>query len=345
MSSIGEAGLQQATQMHAALSEGLDAVSNFQKVTFEQYVRLILPMDGSVFWVKSALLCDQMLFSAYRFNAAALQEAASSRTSSKLVVAEGDLHYATQNTQGESDADVMNRVVFTSKTLIEGLQEVGPYVTYMAEIDGIRFAFSSRGQLQQNADLYHYVGTAVYATMDTQVIDNPGELDVQNVVVSNSLPIFLAMNYYVPEVYEDFGNLTLPIYPSYLVPNNLPPPFAAVHIEPWATEALASAPLLDSTLSHSQLARDRVKITLYGKRNGDAQDFMDFLFQQSINYDQFGMMGLPILRDEKKTQVELGTVAQKKSFEFDISYYQTRARDIARQLIESAPVTALGNPL
>lgn len=345
MSSIGEAGLQQSTSMHAALGAGLDQVSNFQRVAFEQYVRLILPLDGSVFWVKADLLVDQMLYSAYRFNAAALSEVAGSINASKTVVAEGDLHYSTQNTQGEGDSDVINRVAFTSKTLVEGLQNIGPYVMYMAEIDGIKFSFSSRGKLQQNADIYHYVGNAVYASMATQVIDCMEYFDSANVVVSNSLPIFMAMNYYVPQVYEAFGNLTLPIYPSYLVPNNLPPPFATVHIEPSSTTALASAPSLGSTLSHTQLSKDRVKFTVYGERNYNAQDLIDFLYQQSENYDQFGMMGMPILRDEKKTQVELGTIAQKKSFEFDVSYYQTRARDIARQLIASAPVTAQVNHL
>lgn len=324
----------QSTQMHAALNAGINTVSNFQQLTFDKYVRLILPMDGFVFWAKASLLVDTMLFSAYRFNAAALKEVTQSAFSGNQVIARDvDVHYSTQNTQNEENADVINKVVVTSATLIEGLQEVGPYVMYLATIDGIRFSFSSRGFLQQNANIYHYAGNAVYASMATQVIDDPNDLDVENVVVSNSLPIWLSFNYYNNQPWEPFGNKTMPLYPSYLIPNNLPPPFAAVHIIPESTQVLTGAPYLGPMYQHLQLTKERVKITLYGERNGDAQDFVDFVLQQSMNYEQFGIMNMPTLRDEKKTQVELGTIAIKKSIEFEINYYQTRIRDIARELI------------
>jgi hypothetical protein len=47
----------------------------------------------------------------------------------------------------------------------------------------------------------------------------------------------------------------------------------------------------------------------------------------------------PIMRDEKRIQSELDLLAMKKTIEFDVSYYQTRTADIARQLILSAIVS------
>jgi len=45
---------------------------------------------------------------------------------------------------------------------------------------------------------------------------------------------------------------------------------------------------------------------------------------------------MPIIRDEVRTQSELNVRGMKKSIEFEISYYQSVAQDIARQLILSS---------
>ena len=47
-------------------------------------------------------------------------------------------------------------------------------------------------------------------------------------------------------------------------------------------------------------------------------------------------MNMPVVRDEKRIQSELNAIAQKKSLTFEVSYYQNRMNDIARQLILSA---------
>ena len=49
----------------------------------------------------------------------------------------------------------------------------------------------------------------------------------------------------------------------------------------------------------------------------------------------------PTVRDEKRAQSELLILAQKKTIEFEIDYYQCAARNIARQLIENATVLCL----
>ena len=93
-----------------------------------------------------------------------------------------------------------------------------------------------------------------------------------------------------------------------------------VHIAPEGTAALQAAPRIDSSGSHSQLAQDKVRVTLYGVRNDQALDFMDCVLQRSADYGEFGVMNMPVVRDDKRPQVELGAIGQKKLIDFDVSY-------------------------
>jgi hypothetical protein len=157
--------------------------------------------------------------------------------------------------------------------------------------------------------------------MYPQIIDDPLTLNTDP-IATNSLPIWLSLTQ------------VMPIYPSFLVPTNLHPPYATVHIA--ETDGIQSAPYIDNTSTHWQLVKDKVKVTIYGKRNNDALDFQDYIFQQSLNSENFGIQNIPIIKDEQRIQSELGILAIKKVIEFDINYYQSRALDIARQLILSA---------
>ncbi len=85
-------------------------------------------------------------------------------------------------------------------------------------------------------------------------------------------------------------------------------------------------------------ALQQPEITIYGIRNNDALDFQDYVFNQSLN-EIFGIMNMPIIRDRKRTQKEIGAIAIKKVIEFEINYYQSRAQSIARQLITSPNIT------
>lgn len=342
MGAMGEAGLEQKTNQQATLDQGIDTVSNFQSVTFTKYVRVILPLDGFVFWVRADLVSKTALLNAMRFNTVAFNAGPSAPIDPRpQLTVEGDLHYASQANEEEAGSITLNQVVFTAEEEVTDLNAVGSSIMYLATIttpDGsaVRFTFSARGYLQNNSNVWHYRGNAVYADMASQIIDSPLELNTRSLVVSNSLPLWLAMNNHVQPDYELFGNPTLILWPSFLVALNLPPPYAAVHIAPESTRALTTAPLLGPTASHQQLARDLVKITLYGLRNDAAQDFVDFVLEQSLLYDLLGIMNTPILRDEKRTQVELNAIAMKKTIEFEVSYLQNRVRDIARQLILSS---------
>ena len=51
-----EALFAQGTPIGADLQTGVEAISIQQTVTFTKYVRLVLPLDGYVFWVAAPLL-------------------------------------------------------------------------------------------------------------------------------------------------------------------------------------------------------------------------------------------------------------------------------------------------
>jgi hypothetical protein len=181
--------------------------------------------------------------------------------------------------------------------------------------------------------------------MESQIIDNAWQINTSELIVSNSLPLWLKLNNYTPTLPAyGFGNTMVPLFPSRLVDSNIPPPFASVHIYPESTQSLASTPRIGFRSSHQQLTKERVKTTIYGLGNSYAMDLVDCVNQYSSDYDLFGLMNVPTMRDEKMAQNELGIIAQNKSIEYEISYYQLRARHIARQIIGQAIPTFIEVP-
>ena len=332
---IGEA-FDQQSPLAADLRAGYEAISQEQTIVFTKYVKLVLPLDGYVFWVRADGVSASALFNATAMNRFSLDQAPSV-TDAPFVSALGSLHYSTDTEQGEEETINVNRVVFTTAVPLDAFNQVGPAVLYIAEFDGIRFAFSSRGKLYRAAGVYHYVGTAVYPDMATQVVDDPRVLDTRNVVVSDSLPIWLSMNSSSAGIFSN----PVTLYPSFLAEPNLVPPFGSVHVVPGETRALQAAPLITIDGSHWQLVRDLVRVTLWGTRNFSALSFQDFVNQFSLDTDAIGIMNVPTIRDEKREQSELVAIAQKKTIEFEVSYYQQTARNVARQLITSVVPTYL----
>ena len=153
-------------------------------------------------------------------------------------------------------------------------------------------------------------------------------------IVSTLLPIWLYMPIYVPP-YPGF-TCPFPLYPSYLVSENLLPPFGAVHIE--ETEALEMSPYLGPRLQSSQVCREKVKIHIYGADNEMAITFLNFIEQYSRDWNNIGFASSPCIIDEKTPQPELRILAQRKCMEMDINFQQSVSRDLARQLIEHAKV-------
>lgn len=304
MPSIDES-LPHQSQLNAGLVEGVNTLSQNQTVVFTQYVREVLPLDGFIFW----------------FNTATTLEIP------------GSLHWSTDSNQREDETITVNHVVFTALAKVVDFDEIAPSTLWIGNFGEMRFSFSSQASFYEQAGLYHYTGDAIYPAMESQIIDNAAQLDLANVVTSNSLPLWLTLN------------ALMPVYPSFLIPDNIVPPYAAVHILPESTRALQAAPSFDVHLTHMQLVTERVRVTIYGSRNNNALDFQDYVFQYSLNTDNMGIMNMPVIRDEKRIQNEISVVAMKKSIEFDISYYQSRVNAVSRQLILAAIQTYFINPL
>lgn len=304
------------TPLQNALESGVRSLSNNQTITFKQYTKVVLSEDGYVFWVANGVTMDY----------------------------EGSLHYITERQQNEDETLGMNKFIFTALQEVTELNAVNPLTMWIGawDVDGttIQIAFSDHGSFYQQADLWHYSGYAVYPALASQLVNSAADLPVEP-IVSNSLPIWLAQN----SLY--------PVYPSFLVPDNVVPPYITAHIEPNKTTAMGSFPIYEwpgttvpnsglsplHNLPSSQLMQDEVRLTLYGLNNQQAIQFYVSLMEYSLSTDDFGFCNSPALRDEKRTQVEIASIAMKKTLSILASYYQGTADAIARRLILSASVT------
>jgi hypothetical protein len=300
----------------AALESGVKTLSQNQAITFKQYTKSTLPTDGYVFWVFSG-------------------------TSATF---QGSLHYITDRHQDEDQTVAQNRFIFTALEEVTAINTVSPSTLWVGSwvVDGVslQIVFSDRGSFYQQANLWHYSGYAVYPAMSSQLVEAIGDLPLEP-IVSNSLPLWLAQNTFAP------------VYPSFLVPDNVVPPYITVHIDPEGTESFGSFPILGwpgttesgtgasplHSLPASQLQRDRVKLTLYGFNSQKAMQYYVSLMDYSLNTGDFGFSNTPVFHDEKRTQVEITALAMKKTLVISANYYNSTADAVARRLILSANVT------
>ena len=262
-----------------------------------------------------------------------LQKSVPSVTLPTDVLVSGSFHYASEIEQEEDATVDANRVVFTSLSEIQAFNMIGPDHMYICHYDGFRFAFSHRNYYYEQADLYHYTGSALKTRMATQIVDDVNTFN-PTLIISNSLPLWLNMPNYVPP-YPGF-TCNFPLYPSYLVDDNLPPPFGSVHIE--KTEAIELASNFGPRMQQAQLCKEIVKVHTYGVDNASISDFVAFVEQYSLDWMKLGLRNSPAIQDVKLPQHEFKVLAQRKMLEFEINYRQWVIRDEARQFIEHAKV-------
>ncbi len=310
------------TELGSGLSDGVATISLSQQINFTLYVKLVLPIDGSVFWVNGALLTDSAIFNASQYGQIVVGKPFSAIPARVMQIA-GSLHYSTEIRQLEDRTASVNQVLFTASQEIQDFNLISPNLMYVAKLDEIQFGFTRRSNFYKQADLFHYSGDALYSIMTTQLVESMTEFDLTDPVVSSSLPVWLTLNKFFP------------VYPSYLVGQNILPPYAVIDIDPNATIALQSAPLIAADSSHYQLVADTVKITMYGVRNSTAMEFHDYVNQYSLLTDNIGVMNMPVTRDEKLTQAEFGVIAMKKTITFQVSYYQQNILEVAQKLFTS----------
>jgi hypothetical protein len=308
MPSIAES-LNSQSQLQDTLAAGVNTLSLNQKIQFVQYAKQVVSQDGYVFWVNTGA----------------------------PVTIQGSLHYATDRQQNEDETIDVNRVIFTALEQVDTFNQAAPDTLFIATFQGVQFSFRARGSFYQQANLYHYEGNAVYPALASQLINSAADLPA-GPIVTNSLPIWLTQT--------TLGTGTVPVYASYLVPANVVPPYVTAHIEPSLTEVPSfpidvwpGNPTPKTALQQmpsTQLAKDRVRLTLYGFTSQQAIQYYHNLIEYSLNTDNFGFGNSPAIRDEKRTQAELGVIAMKKTIEIDAWYFQSTADAIARRLILSA---------
>lgn len=305
--------------LHDALTAGIADISQQTTVSFTIYQKVVLPLDGFVFWLRSAIF-EQT----------------------------GAIHFMIERDQDETETRARNTIVFTTTEQVQEFNDANTQQLVVGQIDDRRYAFSRHGWFFPQAGVWHYQGTGLPSSADTQLVDDPSQIDTTQLIVSDSLPAWLTLVSYDP-VWVSWPierNPHITLYPSFLVPDNIDPPYGVVHIEPSRIEALQDTAMWTTgTYNHFQLTRESVRVTLYGCNNNAAADFLDLVEQYSLDTDSFGILNMPTIRDGKKPWPEGMVIAQQKFIDFEVSYVQTRINNIARQLITEALATVLPDDL
>ncbi len=308
------------SQLTGQVHEGLRAISEGQTVTFTRYTKQIVSQDMYVFW------------------------AATTTT----VTVKGSLHYGTERDQDEDQTIGINAVIFASEEQVTEFNAVGLGEMWISDwpVGGgsIQIAFSSQTAFYEQAGTWHYAGFAVYPALKSQIISSAADLPV-GPIVSNSLPIWIGLP---ANIGSSVPLLAATVYPAFLVPENLVPPYIVANIEEthaiqafahmdWSQRVSPSQNLYE--LPSYQLMKDRVVLTFYGFTNQQVIQYFSALRDYSYNTDTFGFLNFPAIQDEKRTQPEIAAIAMKKTIQIDASYYQSTADAVARRLILSAAIT------
>jgi hypothetical protein len=312
---LDEVGNQSA--IAGALAQGLEVLDLQKQVKFRRYNRVVLPLDGYLFWQPA-----------------------------EEFEVEGSLHFTQDIQQNEDETFGSVSITFTVTQRIAAFETSPIESIFVGRIADIDFAFSQQGARYDQAGLWHYAGHSIPPALQTQLISETNQPDPTQAIISNSLPLWLALNGFVSPLPGTFSN-NVKLYPSGLVPSNLRPPYAAVHIGENDTRAISASPYVDPDSGSSyQMAADMVRVMLYGLTHKHAMQFLNFVEQYSVYYGGFGIMNMPIVRDAKRTFAELQTIAMKKVIDFEVSYDQHYVDVTARKLIKSASVSfILGSEL
>lgn len=308
MPSLEELAQQTGTQLSGVLQSAVETISSGQEIAFTLYVRAVLPLDGFVYWVNASIVSPAEL------ERMELSAAPKSRS------IKGSLHRQVVTEQTDTTSRDVNSVIFTPIEKIDDFNTQDPNSLYLGEYDGAQFSFSRMESRYTQSGIFHYRGTAILPTMRSQIIDDPRDINEEQ-IISNSTPIWLSLKKFAT------------VYASFLIPSNLRPPYIVADVR--NTTPLQVAPIQREGRRY-QFAQDAVRVTLYGFSNQLALEFVDFVVNTALEDEQFGITNMPIISDSKVNQVELNALAKKKTVDFDINYYQGTTRDISRQLIKEA---------
>jgi hypothetical protein len=313
-----------SSAMSDALRAGLDNVSQWQEITFTKYIRLVMPLDGYIFWVRADQISQSALLNAMTYNSVPFNAPGKLITPAAQITVRAYLHYSTDTIQTDTETYDLNKVILSCQSDVDPFNELGSNVMYLGEFGNLKFGFNSRLNLNISANIYHYQGDAIYPQMMSQIIDDTTQLDTADLVVSSSIPIWLGLQ------------TTFPLYPAMLSENNSLPPFGTIKCSD--PVAVAGSPTFDgSTGSQWQLVRETVSITTYGVKNNQILDWVSHVMWNVRNgMIPMGVTNSPIPIDKQIPQREINAIAICKRVTFDVNYYQSRIRDQAWKLIKSA---------
>ena len=318
------------TQMHDILQSGYELLSNQQEIVFTKYVRLVLPVDGFVFWVKKSLInLSNGAINNFMLNSMDINGSQAINDPSMEFSVKGSLHYTTNNTQENTQTYGKNSVVFTTSTDIDDFNDIGENTLFIGTFKDVQFAFNSRGGWYEEAGLYHYTGDSINPIMRSQLISELNFFD-DSKIVNDSLPLFMSRNLFAP------------VYPAFRGVQNARPPFISVDVqETKPFQQLAS----EETSEYRQFCLDTVKVTCYGLNNNQILDYIRYMVAEGVKNVDFGICNAPIAKKIDIPQSELNVTANAKEITFEVNYYQTRAAEIALKLIESALSSVSINPI
>lgn len=315
------------SQIQAALDAGLDAVSAGESVRFKLYQRIQLSVDGYVFYINTG----------------------------RTTCVTGALHYATERRQELDETIAANHVILDAESGVDEFNEVEPGYLWVGDWPigesgpPLQVAFSMRDNFFRQAKIWHYSGYCVFPVFTNLFVESNLDLP-QWPIVSNSLPVWMQLNTFG----DGMGNtMTVPVWPSFAVPENARPPYIVAHIEPGATKALQAAPtiqfpsplptLAEGAVLHEmwfdQLCRDEVELVMYGFQAQMAARYYAALIEGS----KAGLFGfcspMNAIQDEKRPQTEIAAIAMKKSLHVSANYSQSMSNVLAERLILAATVT------
>lgn len=318
MPSLDDIAYSAGTPLANALAAGVRDISYARTVSFTKYQRAVLPVDGFVFWVATEERRD----------------------------VDGALHMTTGSELIEDQSYDQSTVILTSREEIHAFHDMALDEVWVGDFDGVRFAISSRSNRYDQAGLFHYLGNTVRPAFASQFIDDPSLLQTIGPVTSSSLALFLAMPTQ-PSVALNWcpWPTDVPLFPSFAVPDNQPPPYVAVHNDPGGGKAVSMGTLDPLTGSTARLMTERVRLRFYGIAHQQADTVLSYILHWALLHPEtIGITNSPHLRDEKTPMAEINALAMCKTVELDVMYSQIAVRNTALALIARiAP--SLNHPL
>ena len=369
---INELSQTATSQMAATLTAGLNTLDADEKLVFLRYTRVTLPLDGFVYWIRDTIAIPLIVEGSLHYSTQTNQNEDENIAINAVVLTTnnpvqdlndlapntiyigkneaGDIRFAFSSTgkffqqsnlwhyRGDAIYPAMFSQIIDNPTLPISIPQIATNsLPIWLNLAGIQNG-SAPTVINFNSLLTTPAVGDVLQTLPPRVSAQVVNVSGNSVYVAVNVGAFVAGD----GVYNGSSEVGIvssvsngipTIYPSFLIPANLPPPYIGIDIPD--TGPMQSTPYLDVNGNHWQLMKDKIKITIYGMNNNQAMDFLDFVNRYSLEYDNIGILNMPRVFDEKRTQSELGIIAQKKTIEIDVSYYQSRSQDIARTLILS----------